>query len=159
DFLGWNPFDLAATQTSGVLDRALRVRIAAFVEHEAMREHGLVGRRVANRHAREQRGVEPTAVLIASLEIQIDRYAKLRILAADRAPRNTRLDPQVDDHLLFAQARAPARREFRARRQEILFGARMPGRDAFLLEEFRDVLHPLGVDDGFAALWAIERRN
>src|SRR5262245_17722402 len=98
-------------------------------------------------------------MLVAALEVEIGRHAEVRIALADGLPRYARLEPDIHDDLLFFQVGPAALRALRARRQKVLLRPRVPGRDAFLLEDVRDVLHPIGVDDGLAALRAVERRN
>ena len=48
---------------------------AALVEHKAVRQHALVRRAAGGGDGRQQRRLEPAAVLVAALQVQVGRVA------------------------------------------------------------------------------------
>ena len=68
-----------------------------FVEHEAMRQHGIVGRAAARPAGFDQRGLKPSAVLVRAFEIKIGRPAKLGALLEHKSVGRARIEPHLDD--------------------------------------------------------------
>ena len=68
-----------------------------LVEHEAVRQHGLVGRASARPAGLDQRGLEPAAVLVRAFQIKIGRPSQLRALLEHKGVGRARIEPHLDD--------------------------------------------------------------
>ena len=104
----------------------LRHLAPVAVDDEAVGQHALVGRRVARADRLEQRGVEPAAVLVGALEVELGRPAQLGARLEHGGVAAARVEPDVEDVGLLAEALAAALRAARARGQELARGARVP---------------------------------
>ena len=72
--------------------------LAALLIHgEAVRQHAAVGRALVQRLRHQQRAVEPAAVLVGALEVEVDRRRHLGALRADALERQARVGPHVHD--------------------------------------------------------------
>ena len=81
------PYLLRHLLRRGDVAERLRHLAALLVEHEPMRQHRPVRRRAAGADRLEQRGVEPAAMLVRSLQIQVRRPAA--------SPRSSMANPCV----------------------------------------------------------------
>ena len=125
-----------------------------------MRQHRLVGRVAARRRRGQQRRVEPAAVLVRALEVEVDLLARRQQLAlGHRRPRHTRLEPDVDDVVLLVERAPAAGAGRRVRRQQLGGRPREPRVRALATEDLRHVLDNLGVEQILPAFRAAERRN
>ena len=71
--------------------------LAVLADDEAVGEHGLVGRAAVRDHAGPERGLEPAAVLVAALEVQIGRPLRGALLALERGGvGGAGVDPDVE---------------------------------------------------------------
>ena len=68
----------------------LRHLAALLVEREAVGQHAVVGRAAARAAALEQRGMEPAAMLVGALEIEVGRPVQLGIAARARRRGSSR---------------------------------------------------------------------
>ena len=86
----------------GDVAQRLRHLAALLVEREAVRQHAVVGRAAARAAALEQRGMEPAAMLVGALEIEIGRPLEVGIALEREDVRRARVEPDVEDvrHLL-----------------------------------------------------------
>ena len=75
-----------------------------------------VRRLAADRDRGEERGVEPAAVLVGPLEVEVHRHAEAPLLG-DRRPGHARVPPHVEDVLLAAELGLAALRARRALRE------------------------------------------
>ena len=87
----------------GDVAQRLRHLAALLVEREAVRQHAVVGRAAARAAALEQRGMEPAAMLVGALEIEVGRPLEVGI-ALER--EDMRASPNRTRH---RGCRAPAR--------------------------------------------------
>src|SRR5947207_6899340 len=112
------------------------------VDEKAVRDHALVRRRPARADRLEQRGLEPAAVLVRSLEVHLGRPADPGPRLEHRRVAAPGVEPDVEDVRLLPEPRAAALRAPRARRQEARRPARVPLVGALsLTEDPGDVLH------------------
>ena len=118
------------------------------------------GARVVGAHAREQRGLEPAAVLVAALEVHRRGTPQLGPRLEHARVRDARLEPDVEDVGL--------RRERRCRRNAGTPYRRAGTRSAALVNHASapsvanrslDGRERLGRGDGLAALHAFEHRD
>src|SRR5262249_19215666 len=106
-----------------------------------MGHDALVGRRVPRTDGLEQRGLEPAAVLVRALEVELGRPGQLgpRREAARVAPAG--VEPHDEDDAPLADSPAAALCAAGPRRQELPRRARVPFVAALALtEDRRDVL-------------------
>ena len=121
---------------------ALAVRPALVVTHEAVGEHALVGRAAEHGAADQQRAVEPPAVLVGALEVEVGRQPPTRLVAAQVGPeRRAGLEPHVEDAAVLVEGIAAASRaaDSRAARSSARL-APVPGVGAFAPDDLGDVL-------------------
>ncbi len=102
------PEDLGAAPVGDVLRRdrvAKRLgHLAALaVEGEAVGHHLPVRRAIAIVDRDEQRGVEPAAVLVVTLEVDVGRPGETRVVPEHGGVRGAGLEPYVDDVLVEAE--------------------------------------------------------
>ncbi len=96
------PYFLMIVRGLDAVAGALRHGLALAVEQEAVREHGLVRGPSLQRGAGEQRRVEPAAVLVGALQVEVDREAQ-PLLLRHRRPGDAGVPPDVEDVLLAAE--------------------------------------------------------
>src|SRR5207248_6713041 len=106
-------------------------------------------------------GVEPAAVLVAALEVELDRNAEVRPFPrlAHRGPGRSGIEPDVEDVGLLLELRPAALLAVRARGQQLADGPLEPGVGAFLLEDGGDELHRLRIDERLAVRGAVGDRD
>jgi hypothetical protein len=110
---------------------------AVLVEREAVGQHRLVGRAASRAAGLEERGLEPAAVLVGALEVEIGRPHAVGAVPQREGVGGAGVEPDVEDvgHLLPGFVREGA--------EEALARAlRVPGVGAFGLEGVLDA----GVD-------------
>src|SRR5690606_8029268 len=149
------------------VDQLLRIDVVAqpladlaplAVDDEAVGEHGAVGGAVARAHRAEQGGVEPAAVLVRALEVEVGGGAEKIAALQHRGEGDARIEPDVEDVLLLAEARAAAGAAALIA-GEVGGGPGEPGVAALLLEEPRRALHHPRGDEGLVAPLAVEDRD
>ena len=111
--------------------------LALAVDHVAVGEHTLVGRPAAGAHRGEQRGLEPAAVLVAALEVEVRGRTQLRPLFEHRRVAGARVEPDIEDVRLLAEL-APAAGAGDALGDEIGGLVQKPGIRPFLLKQLVD---------------------
>ena len=87
----------------GDVAQRLRHLAALLVEREAVRQHAVIGRAAARAAALEQRGMEPAAMLVGALEIEVGRPLELGIALEREDVGAAGVEPDVED------VRRPAR--------------------------------------------------
>src|SRR5881409_3909604 len=141
----------------------LRHLIAFAIEHEAVREHGLVRRAPVSGDAGQQRAVEPAAVLVGAFQVEIGRPpvlpGRLAPRLEDRRVAHPGLEPHVQDVALFVEVPAAALRAGSASRQEISSLPFEPDVRAVLLDQLGDMLDDRRRDQDLAASLARKPRN
>ncbi len=81
---------------------------AGLVQHEAVRHHGLERCGTARADGFQQRGLEPAAVLVRALEVEVRRPGQATVTQREGVGRAA-LEPHVDDvHHLLVVRRVPA---------------------------------------------------
>src|SRR3989442_1546336 len=137
--------------------------VAFAVEHEAVREHGLVRRAPVGGDAGQQGAVEPAAVLVGAFQVEIRRPpflpGRLAPRLEDRRVAHAGLEPDVQDVALFVEVAPAALRAGRASRQEISGLPFEPDVRAVLLDQLGDMLDDRRRDQDLAASRAHESRN
>ena len=108
DHDGPHPQDLGAVGVDqllrvDVVAEALRDLLALGVDGEAVGDDGVVGRAAARRDADQQRRVEPAAVLVAALEVDVGRPRQVRALAEHGRVRRAGVEPDVEDVRLLVE--------------------------------------------------------
>src|SRR5437660_864358 len=127
------------------------------VHEEPVGHDALVGRRVARPHRLEQRGLEPAAVLVRALEIELGRPVELGTSLEHGGVAATGVEPHVEDVALFPEALAAALRASRVGRQELARRACVPLVGALALaEDRRDVLDDTLLEQERLAAGAVE---
>ena len=123
-----------------VLPDRLRHLAALLVHDEAVREVRAVRRLAPRADADEQRTLEPAAVLIAALEVEVGRppqaWARQHRLVARAG-----VEPDVQDVALADEFPPAALRARQPGGQELLDRALVPGVRAVLGEHLRRLLH------------------
>ena len=66
------------------------------IHGEAVREYATIGRAALDAGRREQRALEPAAVLVGALEIQIRRERQIRALREHRRMRHAGIEPDIE---------------------------------------------------------------
>ena len=101
---------------------------AVAVDDEAVREHRAVRGAAVRRRRGQQRAVEPAAVLVAALEVEVGGPAQVRARLEHGRVADAGLEPHVEDVGLLDAAVVPAAAgQRRAGRQELLGRALEPG--------------------------------
>ena len=118
-----------------------------------MRETGAVGRIAARRDRGEQRGVEPAAVLVGALEIEVSGCAQPGAPLEHRGVAHAGVEPDVEDVALLAERRAAAAAA-EARRQQLGDRPREPCVGTLALDDRRHVVGDLRRQMGLAAVLA-----
>ena len=138
----------------GDVAQRLRHLAALLVEREAVRQHAVVGRAAARAAALEQRGMEPAAMLVRALEIEVGRPLQVGIAFEREDVRAARVEPDIEDvaHLLevFGLVRVA---------EEALGRALEPGVGALGPEGLDHARHHLGIAQRLAGLLVDEHRD
>src|SRR5262245_30124493 len=123
-----------------------------------MGHDALAGRRSPRPDDLEERGLEPAAVLVAALEVELGRPVQLGPRLEDGRVAAAGVEPHVEDVGLLAEALAAARCAAGPRRQELPRRARVPFVAALALtEDRRDVLDDALLQQERPAAGAVER--
>ena len=136
---------------------------AILVDHEAVRQERAERRLARDGECGQQRELEPTAVLVAALEVQLARETDAA-RAKHRVPAAAGLEPDIEDVAALAEGRQvePGRCIGILRRvvagQEFLCGELEPGIAALLREDRGDRTDARGRHER-AAVGAQERRD
>ncbi len=142
--------------------------LAVLVDHEPVGEDGVVGRATGRAQADEQRGLEPAAVLVGALEVEVDGEGGFaETVAQGGVPRRAGLEPDIEDVARLLErvevdvlrrigvgAQVVVREEFARRHLE-------PRVAALLAEQLRDGAHGRGGEErgGLAAGVLLEERG
>ena len=105
----------------------LRHLLALVVDDEAVGQDGLERGGPGRADGRQDRRLEPAAVLVGPLEIHERGIAQAEILRKHGAMARARLEPDVEDVSLLAERRAAALRAGRLRRYQLLDRPGEPG--------------------------------
>ena len=122
------------------------------VDREAVREQSVVGRAAVDRAGHQERGVEPAAVLVRALEVQVGREFQLLALPEHGVVRGAGVEPHVQRVGGFLVIR-------RLRAEQLLGFQPLPGLDAFALDAPGDFLEQLGRARVFLARLSIEEER
>ena len=76
---------------------------ALAVHRPAVGQHALVRRFAAPRHSGQQRRLEPSAILVATLHIQIRRPGQIVAVVQHRRVRAAGIEPHIHDVAFFAE--------------------------------------------------------
>ena len=137
--------------------KTLGVRLALLVDHEAVGQHRPVRRLVPASHAGEHGRVEPAAVLVAALQVEV--HGPEAVLAlAHRGPAHARLEPHVDDVRLLAEVGGSAGAGH-ALGQQLSGVPGVPGVGALLGEDAGHMVDELAAGQGLVAILAVEHRD
>ena len=124
------------------------------VEGEALRDDRLVRSVAVGAHRGEQRALEPTAVLVRALEVDVRRVLQLGTVLADGLPRHAGVPPHVKDVLISLEVMAAALGADAGLAQIALRSVGEPGVGALLVEELDDGVERGVVHDLLAAVGA-----
>src|SRR5262249_4821449 len=117
----------------------LRHLLAGAVDDEAVRDDGVVRRATLDGDAGEQCAVEPTAMLVAALEVDVGATAELGPPFHHRPPAAPGVEPDVEDVGLWAEGRPSAARARHPGRHQLGHRATEPGVRPLALEDVGDV--------------------
>ena len=132
---------------------------ALAVEGEALRDDRLVRSVAVGAHRGEQRALEPTAVLVGTLEVHIRRVLQLGAVLADGLPRHAGVPPHVENVLISLEVMA-ATLGANARLAQVALGSvGKPGVGALLVEELDDGVERGVVHNLLAAVGASVARD
>ena len=164
DHDGPHPQDLGPVRVDellrvDVVAEALRDLLPLGVDGEAVGDDRVVGRAAPRRDADQQRRVEPAAVLVGALEVDVGRPGQVLPLAERRRVGGARVEPHVEDVRLLVERGAAALRAGEARGQEVLRLAGVPRVGRLLLEDGSHVAREVGAEEDLAAALAVERRD
>src|SRR5207245_8218016 len=130
---------------------------AAAVGEEAVRGDDVVGGAARDRDAGEQRAVEPAAVLVAALEVEVGAAAQLGPALDHRLPAHPRVEPHVQDVGLGTERRAAAAGAAHAGRHQLADRAAEPRVRTLALEDGGHVRAERLAGDRLAARLAVDR--
>ena len=109
-------------------------------------------------HRGQQRGLEPSAILVGALQIQISRPLQAIVLFHDSSVGNTAVEPDVHDVIFLGELLTAALALY-FRRQEFRQILCPPSISALLAEQSGDVTNGGVVDDGLFAGLAVDDRD
>ena len=127
---------------------------ALAVEREALGDHGLVRGDVVRAHGGEQRALEPTAVLVGTLEVHVGRIGELGTVLADGLPGHAGVPPHVEDVSIGLEVMTAAPGAHAGLPQVLLGLAGEPGVGTLLVEELDHGVERVVVHDLLAAVLA-----
>ena len=127
---------------AGTLVRLGDLLAGVDIDHEAVGEDGLVRCLPVERHRGHQRRLEPSAVLVGRLEIEIGGELKLGTAAQNRLMADATVDPDIER--VVATDRS-CRRSGQAAPLGIIEGE--PGIRSLLGDHFGDLLNDGGIED------------
>src|SRR5206468_11680847 len=143
----------------GVADR-LRHLSPLTVDDEPARQHRLVGWGTARRDRLQQRGVEPAAMLVRALEVELRRPPELRSRLEHRRVAAARVEPDVERVGPLAEGGAAAPAAAGARREQLRVAPQVPLLDPTArAEEPRHVLDDGLLEQERLAAGAVERHD
>ena len=123
-----------------------------------MRQDHPVWGRAARRDAVQQRGLEPAAVLVAALEVEVGGPAEVLPVVEDGGVARTGVEPYVHDVGVLAQMLAFALRAYSEVADKLFGRHRPPAVAAVLAHLLRDAAHAVAREDDLAAVLAVEGR-
>mmetsp|Transcript_12092 Transcript_12092/g.17482 ORF Transcript_12092/g.17482 Transcript_12092/m.17482 type:complete len:349 (-) Transcript_12092:1650-2696(-) len=130
-----------------------------LVEHEPVRKHSLVGCNAVGSNRREQRRLEPPAMLVRALQIHVGRVRECLTpppLFGDAIPRGARIKPHI--HRVLTSLPQMGLVLVR-RRQQILDGKFPPTIGAALGHNITDIVDTLLREQRLAGLLVVKDRN
>ena len=134
--------------------------LAAFVvDDPAMRADGFIRCLAAPGNARQKARLEPAAVLVRALQVEVGRPVQFRALIRDSRVGNTGVEPNVHNVAFLDKRMAAALRTGRAFGQDLLGLGRIPGIAALFAEELRNTQHEILAHQRLAAILAVEDRD
>src|SRR5262249_20242926 len=129
----------------------------AAVDEEAVRDHRVVRGAALDGDAGQERAVEPAAVLVAALQVEVRPAAELGAPLDDRLPADTGIEPDVEDVRLETEARPRAAGAGESGRYQLGGRTPEPGVGPLALEDVRDVRAQGLAGDRLAARLAVDR--
>ena len=114
-----------------------------LIHDEAVGHHGLVGRVAAEGGGEHERALEPAAVLIGGLEVEIGGAMQLRMRVQHSGVRAAGIDPDIERVSALFQTGGKAELG-----GEFVIGSFEPDVRALFLNEIRDLVGELGREDG-----------
>ncbi len=121
-----------------------------------MGEDRAVGGRAARRHAVEQRGLEPAAVLVAPLEIHVRGPAEILPVVEHRRVARAGVKPDIHNVGVLAQVAAATLRTDRELSDELFGRHRPPAAAAVLANLIGRAAHAVSRQDDLAAVLAVK---
>ena len=142
----------------GVAER-LRHLPAFLVHEEAVGQDCPERRRAARAQTDEQRALEPTAMLVAALEVEVRRPGQFFAEGEHRFVARPRVEPDVEDVLLALEGGRAALFTGQALGHELLQRPLVPGVGAVLVEDGRGAFDDRRGEHRFATAGTVERRD
>ncbi len=139
--------------------QALAHGLALAVQHEAVGHDGVVGLLAGGGQAEQQGAVEPAAVLVGALQVDVLAvvlHAQLGAGLGGHHAADAGVDPDIQDVRLLLEDLAAALGAFRARGLQLLHGQLRPDLDALLLDGGGRLLEDVLVHQRLAALRAAQ---
>ena len=153
------PLSLMTSCGSMTLPSDFDILRAVVVDDEAVGDDLLNGGRAARAEADEQRALEPAAMLVAALEVDVGRPGQLGPGGQHRLVARPGVEPDVEDVALAFERGAAARRAGHALGDELLDRPLVPGVGAVHVEDAGRALDERRRQQRFAALDAVDRRD
>ncbi|MPM49894.1 hypothetical protein SDC9_96628 [bioreactor metagenome] len=132
--------------------------LALAVDHHAAGQNLPVGGGTAGGNRGQQGGLEPAAVLVVALEVHVGRPALVSPCFEHGSVAGAGVEPDIHDVGLLRKLGATAGAGITLR-QDFVRRLRVPGVAALFFKESRNRIHRDIVNDGLAALLAVEHRD
>ena len=126
---------------SGLRDFLARVH----VHNETMGKTGAIGRAALDGHGGHERGLEPSAVLVGRLKVEVGRIAQFGVAAEDRLVAHAGVDPHVERVVALGRAGGQAKEG-----AQLGVGHLEPRVRAAFFDEVGDAADERGVEDRLA---------
>ena len=134
--------------------------LSALTVHDpAVCDDSLVRRFAAPCNGREQRRLEPTAVLVCTLKVQVSRPMEIIACIANGSMGHAGIKPNVHDVALFCKGGAAALLALCASGQNFFRFLDVPSIGALCTEQLGNCVHRVLLDERLAAVLAVENRN
>ena len=134
--------------------------LSALTVHDpAVCDDSLVRRFAAPCNGREQRRLEPAAVLVCTLKVQVSRPMEIIACIANGSMGHAGIKPNVHDVALFCKGGAAALLALCACGQNFFRFLDVPSIGALCAEQLGNCVHRVLLDERLAAVLAVENRN
>ena len=107
----------------------------------------------------QQRRLEPAAILVSTLQIEVSRPAQFRTLFQNAKVGGTGVKPYIQNILFLFEGMTAAFRAGEAFRQEVIRSMQVPGIGTFFSEHLSNCFNRGLVDNRLAAVFAVKDRN